>query len=157
VRFVRVSRRDEHTFFSGSCDKTVKFWDIRAQRCVQTHVGHDADVNAVKVLPGGYAFGTASDDSLCRLFDIRCWNKLRSFRSSLSKKSPMTSLDFSISGKLMFGGSDDSFMTVWDVLNGIEIPHPLQGHEKRIASMQVSHDGRALASASWDTTLAVWA
>ncbi len=44
---------------------------MRNGKCVQTLKGHESDINSVKFFPDGRAVGTGSDDSSCRLFDLR--------------------------------------------------------------------------------------
>jgi WD40 repeat protein len=63
-------------FISGGCDALALVWDARTGTCVQTHDGHESDINSICVFPDQWAFGTASDDSTCRLFDRRCWGQV---------------------------------------------------------------------------------
>jgi WD40 repeat protein len=65
-------------------------------------------------------------------------------------------VDFTKSGRVMFVGYDDSTIRVWDVLKESQLAVWL-GHTDRVAHVQVSPDGTALASASWDKYLKVWA
>ena len=41
-----------------------------------THRYHTSDINSVAFFPEGYSVGTGSDDSTCRLFDIRCYGEV---------------------------------------------------------------------------------
>lgn len=66
-------------FASGSCDSTVKVWDIRANACVKTFTGHNSDVNAVEFFPSGTCVGTGSDDASCRIYDLRGYGPLHIF------------------------------------------------------------------------------
>ncbi|KAI7854561.1 guanine nucleotide-binding protein subunit beta [Circinella umbellata] len=144
-----------NVFVSGGCDSTAKVWDIRSKRCVQTFVGHESDVNAVQFFPNGDAFATGSDDASCRLFDMRADCELASF-SHESILCGITSIDFSVSGRLLFGGYDDYNCNVWDTLKGERVGI-LQAHENRVSCLGVSGDGMALCTGSWDSTLRVWA
>lgn len=64
---------DPNTFATGSCDTTVRVWDIRAGRSVQSFTGHVSDVNSVAWMPagGGFTLGSGSDDASCRMWDLR--------------------------------------------------------------------------------------
>ena len=106
VMSVAINPKDPRIFVSGACDSLAKLWDIRTGKCVQTFTGHGMDINAVAFFPNGDAFGTASDDASCRLFDIRADRCLAKY-SSPSIGSGITSLDFSKSGRLLFTGHDD--------------------------------------------------
>jgi len=146
---------DRSTFVSGSCDTTSKLWDMREERCVKTFIGHISDINSVAFFPGGTAFGTGSDDSTCRMFDIRACAQVAEYRDD-QLLSGVTSLAYSKSGRLMFAGVDGPKTHVWDVLHETRQRGDLGAHEKRVSCVDVSPDGRALCTGSWDTTLVVW-
>jgi len=106
-------------------------------------------------LPNGDAFATGSDDASCRLFDIRADRELNIFTHD-NILCGITSVAFSISGRILFGGYDDWTCNVWDTLKGERVG-VLTGHENRVSCLGVSIDGMALCTGSWDSTLKVWA
>ncbi|CAJ0939010.1 unnamed protein product [Ranitomeya imitator] len=63
-----------------------------------------------------------------------------------------SSVDFSLSGRLLFAGYNDYTINVWDVLKGSRVSI-LFGHENRVSTLRVSPDGTAFCSGSWDHTL----
>lgn len=156
---------------SGACDATAKLWDIRSGRATQTFTGHESDINAVQYVyfrificmrihpffcrffPNGDAFATGSDDASCRLFDIRADRELNRFTHD-NILCGITSVAFSISGRILFGGYDDWTCNVWDTLKGERVG-VLTGHENRVSCLGVSTDGMALCTGSWDSTLRV--
>ncbi|KAG2159124.1 WD40-repeat-containing domain protein [Suillus bovinus] len=146
---------NQNVFVSGACDATAKLWDIRSGRATQTFTGHESDINAVQFFPNGDAFATGSDDASCRLFDIRADRELNSFTHD-NILCGITSVAFSISGRILFGGYDDWTCNVWDTLRGERVG-VLTGHENRVSCLGVSVDGMALCTGSWDSTLRVWA
>lgn len=120
---VSANTSNSKTFVSGSCDATARLWDTRiASRAVQTFHGHEGDVNAVKFFPDGQRFGTGSDDGTCRLFDIRTGHQLQVYGQSnrlnnTNDNHPIvTSIAFSISGRLLFAGYSNGDCYVWDTL-----------------------------------------
>ncbi|XP_044736664.1 guanine nucleotide-binding protein subunit beta-5 isoform X2 [Chrysoperla carnea] len=144
-----------NTFVSGSCDKMVLIWDMRSGQCVQSFEGHQSDINSVKFHPSGDCVATGSDDSTCRLFDLRADKEVAVY----SKESiifGVNSVDFSVSGRLLFAGYNDYTVNVWDTLKCVRVCL-LYGHENRVSCLQVSPDGTALSTGSWDFTLRVWA
>ncbi|KAK9883973.1 hypothetical protein WA026_004909 [Henosepilachna vigintioctopunctata] len=144
-----------NTFVSGSCDKMVLIWDMRSGQCVQSFEGHDSDVNAVKFHPSGDAVGTGSDDATCRLFDLRADREIGMYgRGNLI--FGINSVDFSVSGRLLFAGYNDYTVNTWDILKNNRVSL-LYGHENRVSCVQVSPDGTALSTGSWDCTIRVWA
>lgn len=142
-------------FVSGACDASAKVWDMRTGKAVQTFTGHESDINAVQFFPNGDAFATGSDDASCRLFDLRADRELIAYTHD-NILCGITSVAFSYSGRLLFGGYDDWQCNVWDTLKGERIG-VLSGHENRVSCLGVSSDGMALCTGSWDSTLKVWA
>ncbi|KAG8254976.1 guanine nucleotide binding protein (G protein), beta 5 [Homalodisca vitripennis] len=59
-------------------------------------------------------------------------------------------------GRLLFAGYNDYTVNVWDTLKCVRV-NLLYGHENRVSCLQVSPDGTALSTGSWDYTLRVWA
>jgi guanine nucleotide-binding protein G(I)/G(S)/G(T) subunit beta-1 len=90
---------DPNMFISGSCDSLAKVWDIRTGKCTMTLRGHESDINSVTLFPDGKAFGTGSDDSTCRFFDIRSCGEVCEFKNDMVLCG-ITSVSFSRSGKL---------------------------------------------------------
>ncbi len=111
------------------------------------------DEHVSSFFPNGDAFATGSDDASCRLFDIRADRELNSFTHD-NILCGITSVAFSISGRVLFGGYDDWTCNVWDTLKGERVG-VLTGHENRVSCLGVSADGMALCTGSWDSTLRV--
>jgi hypothetical protein len=107
----------------------------------------------LRFFPNGDAFATGSDDASCRLFDIRADRELNAFTHD-NILCGITSVAFSISGRILFGGYDDWTCNVWDTLKGERVG-VLTGHENRVSCLGVSTDGMALCTGSWDSTLRV--
>uniref|UniRef100_A0A9J7ZUF6 Guanine nucleotide binding protein (G protein), beta 5a n=1 Tax=Cyprinus carpio carpio TaxID=630221 RepID=A0A9J7ZUF6_CYPCA len=144
-----------NTFVSGGCDKKSCVWDMRTGQCVQSFETHESDINSVRYYPSGDAFASGSDDATCRLYDLRADREVAIY----SKESIIfgaSSVDFSLSGRLLFGGYNDYTINVWDVLKGTRVSI-LFGHENRVSTLRVSPDGTAFCSGSWDHTLRIWA
>ncbi|KAK3548025.1 hypothetical protein QTP70_002911 [Hemibagrus guttatus] len=133
------------------CDKKANVWDMRSGQNIQSFDNHESDINAVRYYPSGDAFATASDDATCRLYDLRADREMAVY----SKESVIfgaSSVDFSLSGRLLFAGYNDYTINIWDVLKGTRAAI-LYGHENRVSKVRVSPEGTAFCSASWDNTL----
>ena len=158
VMSLSLNPNDKNVFVTGSVDTTAKIWDVRTGKSVQTHVGHESDINSVAFFPDGKAFGTGSDDSTCRLFDMRCYAEVNKFGHD-KILCGITSVDFSRSGRLLFAGYDDFNCYAWDTLgNGgvhaFQLPQP---HDNRVSCLGVAPNGTAMCTGSWDTLLKIWA
>ncbi|XP_017747294.1 PREDICTED: guanine nucleotide-binding protein G(I)/G(S)/G(T) subunit beta-3 isoform X3 [Rhinopithecus bieti] len=105
---------DDNNIVTSSGDTTcAKLWDVREGTCRQTFTGHESDINAICFFPNGEAICTGSDDASCRLFDLRADQELICF-SHESIICGITSVAFSLSGRLLFAGYDDFNCNVWD-------------------------------------------
>uniref|UniRef100_A0AAX7TH52 G protein subunit beta 5 n=1 Tax=Astatotilapia calliptera TaxID=8154 RepID=A0AAX7TH52_ASTCA len=144
-----------NTFVSGGCDMKANVWDMRSGQNIQSFESHESDINCVKYYPSGDAFASASDDATCRFYDLRADREVAVYQKD-SIIFGASTCDFSLSGRLLFAGYNDYAINVWDVLKGTRATI-LFGHENRVSRVRVSPDGTALCSASWDSTLRVWA
>ncbi|XP_010770403.1 guanine nucleotide-binding protein subunit beta-5-like [Notothenia coriiceps] len=151
----KVSRRLCGAFvWMGGSDRKSNIWDMRSGQNVQSFESHESDINCVKYYPSGDAFASASDDATCRFFDLRADREVAVYQKD-SVIFGASTLDFSLSGRLLFAGYNDYTINVWDVLKGTRASI-LFGHENRVSRVRVSPDGTALCSASWDNTLRIW-
>jgi len=163
VLSVSINGSNSRMFLSGSCDATARLWDTRvASRAVRTFQGHDGDVNTVKFFPDGNRFGTGSDDGTCRLFDVRTGHQLQVYfqQNGDNDDRHVSSIAFSISGRLLFTGYSNGDCYVWDTLLAkvvLNLGSLQNSHEGRISCMGLSSDGSALCTGSWDTNLKIWA
>lgn len=86
----------------------------------------------------------------------------------------ITSVAFSVSGRLLFAGYDDfeckvriqiptimvsaisanKLVQVWDVLRGERVG-TLQGHDNRVSCLGVSNDALSLCTGSWDSMVSL--
>jgi guanine nucleotide-binding protein G(I)/G(S)/G(T) subunit beta-1 len=158
VLSLSVHPTNKNIFVSGSCDTTAKVWDMRAGHCVQTFVGHEGDINAIRFMPNGLCFSTGSDDTTIKLFDLRSYARVNEFVSD-SITCGITSVDFSASGRVLFGGYDDGNAYGWDILseNTAAPAYTLSGHTNRVSCVGVNNTGQAICTGSWDNSLAIWA
>ncbi|XP_006170856.1 guanine nucleotide-binding protein G(I)/G(S)/G(T) subunit beta-3-like [Tupaia chinensis] len=104
--------------------------------------------------PNGEAICTGSDDASCRLFDLRADQELTTY-SHESIICGITSVAFSLSGRLLFAGYDDFNCNVWDSMK-VERVGVLSGHDNRVSCLGVTADGMAVATGSWDSFLKIW-
>lgn len=121
--------------------------------CINPGAFRSYQYHFYRFFPNGDAFATGSDDASCRLFDIRADRELNTFTHD-NILCGITSVAFSISGRILFGGYDDWTCNVWDTLKGERVG-VLTGHENRVSCLGVSTDGMALCTGSWDSTLRV--
>jgi guanine nucleotide-binding protein G(I)/G(S)/G(T) subunit beta-1 len=115
-------------------------------------------VNSVTFFPDGFGLGTGADDRTCKFFDTRCMVALASFGNE-KIAAGISSVAFSKSGRLLFGGYEDHSARGWDILadpaGASSCAAHLVGHENRVSSLAINPQGDALLTGSWDTVLRV--
>ncbi|KAK1393589.1 guanine nucleotide-binding protein subunit beta [Heracleum sosnowskyi] len=174
-----VPDEDTH-LITSSGDHTCILWDITTG--LRTSVfggefqsGHTADVLSVSINGSNSRmfvsgscdatarlFGTSSEDGTCRLFDIRTGHQLQVYKqpNSDSDIAQVTSIAFSISGRLLFAGYANDDCYVWDTLLAqvvLNLGSLHNSHEGRISCLGLSADGSALCTGRWDSNLKIWA
>ena len=100
---------------SGSSDNTLKVWDIKSGKEMQTLAGHTGWVYAVAVTPdGSYAISGSSDNTL-KVWDIESGYEIRTLAGH-------TSLVYAVAvtpdGRYAISGSSDKTLKVWDIESG---------------------------------------
>lgn len=155
-----VNPKNSNVFVSASVDRTTKVWDIRTPKgAVQTFTGHEGDINGVDFMSNGLAFGTGSEDGTARVFDLRAYNEVCKFGKVQADGEGLTSVSFSRSGRILFGGHADSNVLAWDTLGDKASPTFTfnQAHDQHVSCIGVNPKGDALCTGSWDATLKIWA
>lgn len=145
--------KDKSIFVSVGLDGTARIWDYRiASKCIERYRAHDDDINAVSWFPDNNAFGTASDDSTLKLFDLRSKRQLSEFGDHDIIAS-VTSCDFSQSGYYMFAGYDiKPYCVIWNTQTG-DIEQKMDTEatfNKRVSCLQTSPDGNCVAVGTWN-------
>lgn len=126
---------------------------------------HDSDVNSVKFFPDGNSFASGSDDASCKLWDLRSHQEINNFQNA-TVLCGVTSIAFSKSGRITFAAYDDNSLLAWDTLD----PKPdntldrnteplmfIRSHSAKVSHVSVHSAGKAVATASWDTLIRVYA
>lgn len=95
---------------------------------------------------------TGSDDTTCRLFDIRSDGQLNIYQDK-HLESAVTTVEFSPSGRVLFASYEDGALCSWDVLKGTCMGDMLKNNNPsgQVTSIQMNEDGSRMYTASWDS------
>jgi guanine nucleotide-binding protein G(I)/G(S)/G(T) subunit beta-1 len=142
---------DKNTFLSSSCDCMIKLWDLRSAECVHTYSAPNADVDRVDYHQSGYMFCYSCADSTA-VIEIRAQATLGTF--TLQGLECRVSC-MSKSGRLVFSGHMDGSLCVWDLYKQKMI-QKLNRHENNISGMELSPNGQAIVTSSWDGSVKLY-
>lgn len=144
---------DGKFLISGAWDGTIRKWDALAGREALNFAANVGNINAIAVSPDGkrVAFGGSSGN--VKIADLDSGRELLSLKGHAPRG--VTGLAFSSDGSRLVSCSNDTLVAVWNALDGREIAW-LRGHASHVSDVDVSPDGKTIASGGWDETLKFW-
>jgi len=139
---------------TGSLDCYGRVWDLRTGRCIMVLDGHLKGICTVDFAPNGYHMASGSIDNSCRLWDLRM---RRCIYTVPAHQSTVSRVKFEkIHSDYMVTSGYDNTVKLW-MNPGWHPLRTLHGHENKVMSVDVSPNGKWLASSSWDRTFKLWA
>ncbi|WP_297767361.1 c-type cytochrome [uncultured Roseovarius sp.] len=109
--------------------------------------GHGGPVMGLSVLPGSGQVVSASFDNSVGLWQGRAPRWFEGHAAAVVTVEPLDE-------DRVVSGGDDFTVIVWDRTTGEG--QRLEGHQGKIAALDVSPDGAWIASASWDGSIGLW-
>eukprot|EP01127_Copromyxa_protea_P007567 TRINITY_DN1745_c0_g1_i1.p1 TRINITY_DN1745_c0_g1~~TRINITY_DN1745_c0_g1_i1.p1 ORF type:complete len:386 (-),score=124.62 TRINITY_DN1745_c0_g1_i1:73-1191(-) len=141
-------------FLVGVTNGVVALCDPKSGKQVADFEAHEDSVCSVSFFPNDTAFGTASDDLTCHLYDIRSADNCLQSYDAPEGATELTSICFSKSGRFLFASYDDA-VRVWDTTEG-KLLYTLSVPAK-VSALDINCDGTALCSVSHDNEGRIWA
>lgn len=143
--------------YSVSWDKSLKIWRASDLRCLESVTAHEDAVNTVAVAVDGTVY-TGSADKRIRVWGKPMGEKRHALIATLEKhKSAVNALTLSEDGSILFSGSCDRSILVWereDSANFMTVTGALRGH--RNAILCLINASNLLLSGSADRTVRIW-
>jgi len=167
VSYCRFSP-DGKTIVSASFDGTLKIWDAESASEITTLSGHSARVNCFCFSPDGVNIASVSDDSTIKVWDPLAATELDTL---VGHSGAIRDGCFSPTNKQVITVSDDRTLKLWDIGlvkeedtssfvassdDKVELKEKVSGHHSYINDVKLSNDSSRLASASDDSTFALW-
>ncbi len=156
VKSLAFSPDGQH-IVSACGDGTIKVWDSRTARVIQTlEKAHDGFACSVAFHPDGkHLVASVGADRRVKVWDLTTGKKL--FNEPCDGVHDMGAaygVAFSPDGRRLAAGNDGA-VNVWDWRDR-QLLHTFAGHEKLPISVAFSRDGRRLASGSWFGSVWLW-
>jgi U3 small nucleolar RNA-associated protein 13 len=150
-------------FLSGSEDKTVKKWILIDEifkattpkvmkQAKRTVVGHDKQVNVVRVSPNGKLVASASHDRKIVIYDAKEMEVKFSFKGH---KRGIWDIAFSPFEKILASCAGDKLIKIWS-LDDASCLHTLEGHVTTVLKINWATLGSQMVSASADGLIKIW-
>jgi WD40 repeat protein/uncharacterized protein YwqG len=143
---------DGKTLASGSCDRTIKLWDVATGKNTATLTGHTNAILCVTFSWDGRKLASGDWDGTIRLWDVGT-GKNRATINGHSERIP--ALAFHPDGTTLASGGWDNAIKLWSV-DSFKNVATLDGHNTVVNSVAFSPDGKTLASGSHDNTVKLW-
>ncbi len=170
VTYIKFSP-DGKKLVSGGKDYKVKLWDLETGEEIYTISGHSYEINSIDFSPDGKCIASCSND-----LDnsIKIWNTENGelIHNLTGHEEAVTDVKFFPDGKRLLSSSkisikeDDSedevkkkdsvfTLRIWDIVEGKEIQR-INAHNKSIWCIDISNDGKYIATASKDKNIKIW-
>ena len=150
--FIVGSWKNDSYFTNGTYEYDLFIGDLISGETKITLKGHSLDVNSVVFSTDEECVVSASNDSTCRIWDVKsghCMNVLPRHAGKVTYAS------FSPNNKMIVSASDNGVIYLWDVKTGKNL-WQTKGHDNYISSVKFSPDGNTIVTSSWDHTVKIW-
>ena len=136
---------------SVGADGTLVMYDFKRSR-VMPQMNYP--VNRFAIDPQSkYIYAGTKDGKLVRI-SIADMSK-QELLLETGAANRINALTISADGRYLAMGGDDKYVILYDLANETVVDE-LYGHEARVNDLAFSHNGKRLASASWDHTVQMW-
>jgi len=154
---------DGKTLASGSGDNTIRLWEMKTGRLVNSFPGHSEPVHSVAFSSDGKTLASGSKDRTIKLWDVGAGKLIRTmFNGEIGKSyGEVYSVAFSPDGKTLASAStartenDKNTLKLWDVNTG-QVIRFFEEREWSCYSVAFSPDGKMIASGGNEGTVKLW-
>ncbi len=143
---------DGESLASGSWDNTIKLWEVKTGKLLQTLEGHQDLVLSIAFSFNGLFLVSGSADNTIKLWEVSTGKVLQTLTET---NSWVGTLALNPNGHLLAAEGANNTVKLWALDSG-KIVHTLTGHHNIINSVSFSPDGTRLASGSADNTIKLW-
>ena len=156
VRAIALSH-DGRLMVSGSCDKTIRLWDLETGKQVGETPEMEEWVYAVSYGANDKRIAAALGDGTIRIWNMETGKSIKVPMKGYPIGECVLSADFSSDGERVVLALSDNTLRIWNVQTGEQIGVPLDSFTKLVFSVNFSPNGERIVTASlYDSTIRIW-
>ncbi|ETO02195.1 hypothetical protein RFI_35243 [Reticulomyxa filosa] len=152
---------DDQIIASGSCDHTIRLWDVKSGKEIMKLEGHYGTIFCLRfssdgknIVSNNRMIVSWSYDGIIGLCDVQSDIKLRKFLGQHIRG--IHCAIFCLDSRCIASCANDmDAIRIWDAKTGKELRR-LEGHTNDIKSLNYFSDGQTLAPCSDDATIRIW-
>ncbi|MGK0188154.1 MAG: WD40 repeat protein [Verrucomicrobiales bacterium] len=152
VTCVTFSKDGQHLASAGN-DRSVQIWNLKTGEPLKIVTEHIRDIVEIDYSPSGTFLASVSSYGIVKLWDTASGKRIRT-PSIRHPGRNCSGLRF-ISESQIATTADDGSIRIWDLDSGNQLKL-LQGHSSSVTSIDISLDGKLLASGGRDRTVLLW-
>ncbi|XP_028318360.1 U4/U6 small nuclear ribonucleoprotein Prp4 [Gouania willdenowi] len=138
---------------TGGLDAFGRVWDLRTGRCVVFLEGHLREIYSLQFAPNGHHLATGSGDNTCKVWELR---NRKCLYTVPAHQNLLSSVRFQpTDGHFLLTGAYDNTSKVWSHPDWLPLK-TLAGHVGKVMGVDVSPDGKLIATCSYDRTFKLW-
>lgn len=148
-----VFSRNGRFFVSGSCDRTLRLWQINTERSISLTTQHQDAVQSIAISPNGQLIASGSKDKTIELWDLSTRQIAAKFGGDVTAhQDAVQAVAFSQDGRWLISGSLDQTIKIWDV-QAKTLHQTIKGYEGPIYDIAVHPNGYWFLAGGYDPHL----
>jgi WD40 repeat protein len=145
---------DGRQIATSSSDRTVKLWDMEAEKHLFTLPGHGKSDFSTRLAfsADGAMLASSGSDGTIRLYSLKSKKLQRIIHAGTSHVSDVA---FSPNGKYLIRSGYDNLVKLWNPTTG-RLVRTLRGMRSDVICVAVSKDNKTVAAGGIDRTVRLW-
>jgi WD40 repeat protein len=137
--------------YGGMKNGLVRVWSLSSGKEVRQLTGHSGEVLAVALSPDQQRLASCGIDGTARVWEIATGKEVGVCRHG----GRVSTVTFAGGADRIVTGGDDRCAVLWDATGGQELKR-FAGHSEAVLCLDISSDGRLLATGSADKSARTW-
>ena len=150
INSVVITPNGKHIVF-GCENGTIKLYDMKSGKYIQTLCGHNHSIYSIAITPNGKYIVSGSRDETIKIWDMKSYECLQTLKGHTEW---VTSISISIDGKYIISGGYQGTIKIWDIqstkcLQSLNVPG-------RIQFIVHTPDLKKFFHGSWGGTISIY-